>query len=294
MGDLLRLAGTVKRLSRRLHNAAKRLKSRSKGVYGAFRVLKPVAAVLGPQFRRSPDRVEIDLTYACTLACYNCNRSVRQAPSREAVTLEQIDRFLKESVEKGVRWRRIRLLGGEPTIHSEFGAIVERLLEYKREQSPAMNLAVHTNGHGPRVLRALEQIPEGVEIVNTNKTSNDNDFYSFNRAPRDTGLGRFVDYSMGCRVPTECGVGLTPYGYYPCAIAGGIDRVLGLDLGRKSLPADSDRMAKELEALCQWCGNFLHGGYNKGGKAVDGEVMSESWKKAYEEFRKNRPTLSTY
>lgn len=27
----------------------------------------------------------------------------------------------------------------------------------------------------------------------------------------------------------SCGMGVTPYGYYPCAVAGGIDRIFGFN-----------------------------------------------------------------
>ena len=263
-----------------------------RGVYGAFRVLKPVAALLGPQYRRSRDWIEIDITYACNLSCYNCNRSVRQAPSGEHVTLEQIERFIRESVEKGLRWRRIRLIGGEPTVHPQLLDFVRVLLEYKRLHSPKMLLAIHTNGYGDKVESVLARLPGEVKIVNTSKTGIENPFYPFNLAPRDSISHHFVDYSMGCRVPEQCGTGLTPFGYYPCAIAGGIDRVLGLDIGRKRLPHKKDRMAEELRELCQWCGNFRRGGFNKWSDTVDREVMSRSWKEVYKRYRQRRPKLT--
>ena len=264
------------------------------GLYGAARVFKPIAFLLGPQFKRSRDWIEIDITYACNLSCHNCNRSVRQAPSGEKVTLEQVERFLGESVEKGIRWRRIRLIGGEPTVHPLLLEIIRVLLEYKKTHSPKMLLAVHTNGYGDNVKDVLGRIPNEVKIVNTAKTGVENPFYPFNRAPLDSISRHFDDYSMGCRVPEQCGTGLTPFGFYPCVIAGGIDRVLGLDIGRKSLPDKDDRMAEELRQLCQWCGNFRRGGYNKWRDLVHRDVMSRSWREAYRNFRDNRPILTPY
>ena len=264
------------------------------GLYGSLRVFKPVAAVFGPRYRRTHDWIEIDITYACNLSCFNCNRSVRQAPSGDRVTVEQIERFLRESIDKGFTWRRVRLLGGEPTVHPQFFEIVDLLMAYRREHSPKMLLAVHTNGYGDKVGAILDRLPPDVKIVNTAKTGVSTLFYPFNLAPRDAATHRFVDYSMGCRVPEHCGTGLNAFGYYPCAVAGGIDRVLGLDIGRKELPDGDDRMADELRQLCQWCGNFRLGGYNKWSGLVDHEVMSSSWKDAYERYRKHRPKLSRY
>jgi hypothetical protein len=131
------------------------------------------------------------------------------------VTLEQIERFLLESIDKGIRWRRIRLIGGEPTVHPQLLDFVRVLLEYKRVHSPKMLLAIHTNGYGNKVEAILNHVPREVKIVNTSNTGIENPFYPFNLAPRDSISHHFVDYSMGCRVPEQCGTGLTPFGYYP-------------------------------------------------------------------------------
>jgi len=272
----------------------KPFKKTLQGVFGTVRALRPVAAVLGPKYKRAKDWIEIDITYACNLSCFNCNRSVRQAPGGDRVTVEQIEKFLKESVDKGVMWRRVRLLGGEPTVHPQFFEIVALLTDYRRRHSPKMLLAVHTNGYGDKVGAVLDRLPPDIKVVSTAKTGVRNLFYPFNLAPRDSGLHRWVDYSMGCRVPQHCGTGLNAYGYYPCAVAAGIDRVIGLDIGRKELPDRDDLMAEELRQLCQWCGNFRLGGYNKWEGLVDFEVMSSSWKDAYERYRTNRPKLTHY
>ena len=52
---------------------------------------------IGPRYRRSRTRVELDITWACNLRCFNCNRSCEQAPTGESMTLDQIRRFVDES-----------------------------------------------------------------------------------------------------------------------------------------------------------------------------------------------------
>ena len=42
-------------------------------------------------------------------------------------------------------------------------------------------------------------------------------------APKDDHRHIFSDFRNCCWITEECGLGLTPYGYYHCAIAGGID-----------------------------------------------------------------------
>lgn len=261
--------------------------------YGYIRSLKPMAKLFGPLFKRSRDCIEIDITYACSLACYNCNRSVRQAPSAEGMSVDQIKKFVQESIESGKKWKRIRLLGGEPVIHPKIFEILDVLLKYKREHSQATEIAVHTNGYGKAVEKRLPLMPKDVIIVNTSKESDVNEFYPFNLAPRDSAFYKYADYSVGCRVPVDCGIGLTPYGYYPCAVAGSIDRILGLDIARKQIPTDQDDMRDQMKKLCEYCGNFKMGGYVMFG-LVDYEVSSPSWDMIYENWRKERIKLSSY
>lgn len=263
------------------------------GYISYIRLQKPVVKLFGPRVKRSTDYIEIDLTYACTLACYNCNRSVRQAPSGDHLSFEQIKKYVNESIEKGVKWRRIRLLGGEPIAHKHILEIMNLLLEYKGKHCPGVTIELHTNGYGKRVNKILPQVPENIVIVNTEKTGDINLFYPFNVAPVDLKAYRFADYSVGCRVPRDCGLGLTPYGYYVCACAGGIDRIVGLNLGRQELPEDDDDMIEQKEKLCRYCGSFRRGGYHFGHR-VDYEVESPTWRNLYAAWREKRPKLTTY
>src|SRR5262249_20587376 len=107
-------------LSRVARSRASEISQLVNAEYNFWRVQKPVTALLGPQYRRSRDFIEIDITYACNLNCYNCNRSCEQAPTGEHMTVEQVERFVAESVAAGKQWKRIRLLGGEPTVHKNF------------------------------------------------------------------------------------------------------------------------------------------------------------------------------
>jgi hypothetical protein len=250
---------------------------------------KPWIAVIPKlEYRRSRNRIEIDLTYACNLKCLNCNRSCSQAPSEERITVGQIKKFVKESIENNVKWERIRLIGGEPTLHPDILEIVYIILEYNKRHSPETNIQLITNGFGPRVNKILEKVPQGISIENSNKKSVVQLFCSFNVAPQDYRNYRTGDYESGCVNCSICGISLTPYGYYCCGVAGGIDRIFGLNIGRKSLPLVDDDMRDHLRAFCKLCGIFASF------KLVRKEAMSVSWQKAYERYRKNRPKLTHY
>lgn len=255
----------------------------ARGRLRRVRVGRTATSVLGPRYRRSRTRVELDITWACNLRCFNCNRSCEQAPTGESMTLEQVRRFVDESLAAGQRWERIRVLGGEPTLHPAFQEILLELLRY-REQVPDVVIEVATHGGGDRVQAALARIPPGVQVEDTRKQGPEQPFSTFNVAPIDRPEYDSADFTNGCAVTEVCGVGLTPYGYYPCAVAGGIDRIMGYDLGRKQLPAPDDDQADQLAAFCRVCGHFKR----EHEAPVTSPVQSPTWAEAYARWRRSQ------
>lgn len=277
--------------NQRVLNFFKHAQRLAEYVYLFIRCQKPLVRLFGYCYTPSRELIEIDLTYRCNLACNNCNRSlgIGQAKSAESISLEQIRRFVAESVEQGFRWKRIKLLGGEPTLHPQFLEILAVLRDYRDRASPATRIQVWSNGAGARVQRVLDQVPADVRIINTSKVKGVSPlFNSFNLAPMDSPLFRFADFANGCSIIEKCGVGLTPYGYYPCAIAGGIDRIIGLDKGEKRLDAAYPAMRGQLDSFCRYCGHF------RLSWSTTEQVTSPAWQIAYETYRKSRPQLSEY
>jgi hypothetical protein len=244
---------------------------------------------LGPRWRRKGNIAEIDITYSCNLKCFNCNRSCEQDPSNDGMSVGQVRQFLEEGRANHVQWRHLRILGGEPTSHPQFLEILNLLLEYRDRYFPQTRLILVTNGHGERVNRMLSLVPPGIEVANTAKTTKvQTAFNTFNVAPIDIKEYAGADFSNACPVVSVCGMGVTPYGYYPCAQAGAIDRTFGLNLGRKELPKPGDPMKDELRAFCALCGQFKPPTTEQ----LDGPVMSPTWAQAYAASHKNPPKLS--
>lgn len=252
--------------------------------------IKPLATgLLGPLWRRSRNVVEVDITYACNLKCFNCNRSCEQDPTGDRMSIEQMSHFLEESRERGIQWRRIRLVGGEPTSHPQFLEIVNLVLEYRDRFSPKTRIQVTTNGHGERANKMLALLPPGIDVNNTAKVTNvQREFDTFNVAPIDVEDYDRADFSNGCWITQRCGIGVTPYGYYPCAVAGAIDRTFGFNLGRKTLPERHDDMKKELRTFCALCGHFKL----PTREVLNGPVMSPTWAQAYTRSLRQPATLS--
>lgn len=263
-------------------------------IFRWIRVQRPITALLGYQYQVATDNIEIDLTCLCNLRCNNCNRSSAQAPEATHIDLAAVRQFVDDSLSARRHWSRIRVLGGEPTLHPDFMKILNELERY-REAHPDTSIQLVTNGYGSKVKRILQSIPKSIYVENSSKSSNvQPGFGPFNLAPQDSALYSWADYSNGCAIASTCGLGLTPQGYYPCAIAEGIDRVMGLQRGRSRLPPPSDEMRDLMDNACRLCGRFRDGHYvpERLRPPLLKQETSPSWQKIYEDWRSRAETAA--
>ncbi|NUM32966.1 MAG: radical SAM protein [Candidatus Brocadiae bacterium] len=266
-----------------------------KAIHRFIRTNKLCTILLGPQYKRSRDFIEIDITYDCNLKCLNCNRSCRQAPSQLYMKASQIELFIKESQNKRKQWKRIRILGGEPTMHPDLLKIIEMLRSSFQSDGTVIELA--TNGLSAKTKEMISSLPSDILIDNSEKTGIVNEhFGAFNVAPLDLAHFQCTSFSNGCQIAQLCGMGLTPFGYYCCAIAGGIDRVVGYNIGHQELPDDDDPMQDHFEKFCPLCGRFTSGHFIPWNfrKTLQEELISLSWQKIYTEYSEKIPNLTFY
>lgn len=259
------------------------------------RIQNGVTRLFGYQYQVASDLIEIDLTYLCNLHCNNCNRSSAQAPEDVHISLDTIRQFVDDSLSSKRRWARIRLLGGEPTLHPDFQLILEELMRYQI-QFPETSIQVVTNGYGRKVQTILGALPKSIYIENSSKIGElQPSFGPFNLAPQDSFAYKGADYKNGCSIVSTCGMGLTPQGYYPCAVAGGIDRVLGLRKGRYKLPTTDDEMRDLMDISCRLCGRFRDGHYvpEKLRSPLLTQKTSKSWQKIYADWDNRKHSHAT-
>jgi len=241
-------------------------------------------------------KVEIDLTYHCNLKCVNCNRSSTQAPTNKGMELSQLQNFVRESIEVRKKWELINLLGGEPTLHPQFLEIIALLLyEYIDKFSPKTILQVTSNGYGKTVQDRLAALPKHPQLIIDYASFKDSRkvpyFSPFNDAPIDKVTPHTQEYHKGCWVTSYCGIGLNALGYYPCGVAGGIDRVFGFHKGIQHLKDVDASIKSLLTHFCQFCGNFTDYAANRGDFIPRHEkalltkpVISATWRKQYKKY----------
>ena len=225
--------------------------------------------------------IEIDITYRCNLKCRNCNRQCYQYPSETDMTPEQIDRFVEQSKEEGVFWECVSFLGGEPLLHPGLDDFIAKVRPVCR------SVRVATNG---TLSRNLDLRPGDV-YEDSGKTSPFPVYCPGNVAAKDLYPGHDSEtYHVGCYIPGTCGYGLTAYGYYPCGIAGAIDRVFNFDVGKRHLrdllrEGAITEMFERFCPLCGWCLVKDHG-YPR----TSTQLYSQSWMEAIKAADEKRMT----
>jgi len=235
----------------------------------------------------------IFISTGCNLSCFNCQTSARQAPANDIMTVGQLETIVSEAIDLKYYWNAIILTGGEPTLHPQLFELLEVLKKYKNF-NPGCQFRLETNGAGGPTQAVLKKIPDWIAVCNSEKKEGKDDyaFLTYQVAPVDMPADRSADFSKGCFVLSECyGLCATMFGYYPCSPCMNVARVFGSDIGIQKLSKVTEKALRgQMKILCQYCGFFKRGLEER----VLAEKVSRSWKKAFEEYGKQKPVLSLY
>ncbi|WP_416438852.1 glycosyltransferase [Phnomibacter sp. MR] len=255
-------------------------------------------------FLPNTNKIELDITYDCNLKCFHCNRSCTQAPTQAHMRLEQVQQFVHDSIALGKKWQLINVLGGEPTLHPQFAAIVHCLLyEYLIPHSPDTILQITSNGHGQQVQQQLQALPVHANLVIDHYSFKDDRavpyFSPFNLAPVDEPDAQRHEYHKGCWVTAYCGIGLNHLGYFACGVAGGIERLLQAGKGIARLEdVEEHLLQQQLNSYCSMCGNYTAYAANRGDFMERAEkdnapktAMSDRWKQLYKQYNQQAMEL---
>jgi hypothetical protein len=203
--------------------------------------------------------LEIQLLLACNWSCHACDQfsqfSKIQWVKKGTLTVAQVQKFIAEMQEHNAYFGRIRLVGGEPTIHPQFAHVVKLLHEGLIIPGHVGILEVVTNGSHPERIEPVKQYihkvrPSGEAAKQKNHTAN------LIHTPASLGY-----QGNRCGQPEHCGWSLSYYGYAPCSSAAGIMRLRDLigEHGKLTLPLVKGTEANwpKLQDLCNQCYHAL-------------------------------------
>lgn len=236
--------------------------------------------------------VEIEICTACDLACFGCDRmsDVTNAPN---MALEQVSLFVDESIVLAWPWERIRVLGGEPTLHPRFMDIVKLLCAYRHLHNKEVFLQVLSNGQGKSAKFVDTLRDNGVDLHFEQKHPGVQPgwFRNTRIAPvdRDPDVGALEPCGIFDR--RGCGIGLTRHGYFLDGAGASVARVAGLDIGVMHLKdVTMAVMMEQSKVLCRLCGHWNP----KDGPEVTeqvsetGHVTGAFWTKALADYNSGK------
>ena len=196
--------------------------------------------------------IEIQLMLLCNWSCQACDvfsqfpqiKWVRNA----TLTLGQIDKFIGEMRDHDAYIGRIRLVGGEPTLHPKFAEIVDTLYAALVPEYIG-RIEVVTNGSH------LEKIAPVKSLISKVRVSNESDKQRSHVANLVTTPAEQGYEGKMCSAPWHCGFSLNYYGYFPCSSGAGIARMRDwMAWQRLELPvAGIMKTWPDLQQLCNHC-----------------------------------------
>jgi len=249
------------------------------------------------------------VTYQCNFSCGNCISGCGKFTqgNRDDMAFEQIEKLFKQTEAYKKSWRRIWISGGEATLHPQIVEILRLCLAYQRVLG--FQLLLVTNGkvdlgiqkaiaalctwygHGNDGVLPLS---EKCIVINSQKSVNVPAHKTMYVAPVDVPAFLDVDCSNGCGILTECPVILNKYGFYLCAGGSTIDRILGLDIGKKDLGKFlADSMKDQLSQFCKYCGEYK---FYTGLPFNESKIwtLSPTWTSIKQKYDASPPTLTLF
>lgn len=171
------------------------------------------------------------------------------------MTLAQIDHFIGEMYENNAYFGRIRILGGEPTIHPKFADIVTRLYNGLVLKRHVGFIEVVTNGEHSERIMPVNSFISRVRF-SKKRAKQKNHIANLLHTPMSLGYR-----GIRCGMPEYCGWSLSYYGWAPCSAGAGIMRLWDMIPSHQRLTMPHVRKTEdnwpELKKLCDRCQHGL-------------------------------------
>lgn len=198
--------------------------------------------------------LELQIILACNWSCTGCDALSQfhgvSFVKRGTMTVAQVQHFVDEMRQANAYFGRIRIMGGEPSLHPKLTEIVHLLHTALVQDGHVGQLELITNGSHPEKLTAIRSL---VKV----RVSDENDKQKHHVAtlvhtPESLGY-----QGKRCSSPEHCGWSLSCYGFAPCSAGAGLMRLWDMvsQYGLTSLPQQKGTEANwpELQRLCDLC-----------------------------------------
>lgn len=165
-------------------------------------------------------------TYRCNLRCDMCNRRIDKFPWQESdLAVEDVQEAGKLLKEAGLKINKVRVTGGEPTLHPQLREIVDVIAT---EWGVVRWTHVLTNG------TTVKTRPSDIKAKYSGGPKISTDFklsrhHPFSISPADLGLQGDYGTKYPCEQQSGCGRLFDAFGFSFCVLAGSLGRLLRID-----------------------------------------------------------------
>lgn len=167
-------------------------------------------------------RYGISPTMRCNWACKMCNRFLDKFPWPDPdLTVDEILEAGKMVELAGITINRIRVTGGEPTLHSDLPGVCDAIL---KSWKPERVIVVLTNGSNRIKEDGLPRVRWKRETSLSLKIHK-----PWTISPADLGLSGEHGTRWVCETQNGCGRGFDVHGFSGCVVIGAMGRMLGID-----------------------------------------------------------------
>ena len=200
--------------------------------------------------------LELLITLVCNWSCVSCNAFSQFSSfgfvKKGTMTIAQIEHFCREMKQGNAYFGRIRVLGGEPSLHPQFSEIIEMLHGELVLGGHVHHLEVITNGTHPERIKPVSHLIGKVKVSGEGAKEKHH-VANLIHTPKSLGYS-----GKRCNQPEHCGWTLSYYGYSACSSAAGIQRLrdmMGQDHQKLELPQVRGTNANwpKLQDMCDLC-----------------------------------------
>ena len=167
--------------------------------------------------------LEIQILLQCNFSCAPCDAFSNYHGvhwiKKGTMSLKQIKHFEEEMRDNNAYLGRVRLLGGEPTMHPKLEEICQ-IMKGLQNDGHIHVVEMVTNASN------MEKANEVKKYINKIRRSDLNEknktmVANLVHTPKSLGVAPFI-----CSAPRFCGLSLNAFGYFPCSADAGLARLL--------------------------------------------------------------------
>jgi hypothetical protein len=200
--------------------------------------------------------LELQILLSCNWQCHACdafsNLSSIAWIRKATMSVAQIAAFAREMRDTNSYIGRVRLLGGEPTLHPHLSDIALVLNSLKAEGFLGAVEIVTNGSHNDRI-KALGKL---IDKTRVSGQADKEKHHTANLAATPASLG--YEGKM-CSAPWHCGISLNYYGYFPCSSGAGLARLMDNVPYWQRLALPQRPVLEELPDLQTLCNQCYHG-----------------------------------